>query len=71
MKVLRQTVHEILTKDETGNGNTIISSGLVRLDIGYLHTKNEVSSPNGSKVMAKSPKAEVEIHNCIFFYFRC
>jgi len=66
MKVLRQTVHELLTKDETGNGNTKISSRLVRLDIGCPHTKNEVSISNGSKVMIKSPKPEVEMQNCIF-----
>jgi len=58
MKVLRRSVREILAKDETGNGNTKISLQLERLDTRYPHTKTEVSSSSGSKVMSKSLKIE-------------
>jgi len=56
MKVLCRSVREILTKDETGNGNTKNFPRLERLHTGYPHTKNEVSRSSGSRVMTKSLK---------------
>jgi len=66
MKVLRRTDREILAKVETGSGNTKIFWQLVRLDIRYPYTENEVSSSNGSKVMTESPKPKVKLKNLIF-----
>jgi len=70
MKVIRQTDGDILAKDETGSGNTTISRQLLLILTRYPHTKNEVFSSNGSKVMTKSPKPEVEIKISNFLNYR-
>ena len=66
MKVLRQTDREILAKVETGSGKPKISRQLLLLHTGYPHTKNEVPSSNGSKVMTESPKTTVKLKNLTF-----
>jgi len=70
MKVLRRTNREILAKVETGSRKPKIPRQVLLIHTRYQHTKNEVSSSNGSKVMTKSPKPEVEIKIYNFSNYR-
>jgi len=69
MKVIRRTDREILAKVETGSGKPKISRQLLLIRTRYPHTKNEVSSSIGSKVMSKSPKTKVKLTNLYFSNF--
>ncbi len=66
MKAIRRTDREILAKVETGSGKPKISRQLLLIHTMYQHTKNEVPSSSGSKVMSKSPKTKVKLKKMIF-----
>jgi len=61
MKVLCRTNREILAKVETGSRKPTISRQFLLIHSRYPHTKYEVSTSNGSKVMTESPKPKVKV----------